>query len=257
MARARSALSQHQIWLEKRLVAGGARGLPARRRSCYDQKLAFALFSPLSRQEIRARAEAELAATRAAMYEIAREVLKGRRGAPPLPEKPSAAQQQRAIRAALELANAERPARDGVLDAARAALVDTTNFVREKNLVTLPDEPLEIIAMPAFKQGVALAYCDSPGPLDAGQKTFYAVSPIPAAWTHAQTDSFLREYNSRSIRNLTIHEAMPGHYLQLAHANQYPSTLRAVLRSGPFIEGWAVYTETGDGRRRATSTAIR
>ena len=80
------------------------------------------------------------------------------------------------------------------------------------------------------------------------QKTFYAVSPIPAAWTHAQTDSFLREYNSRSIRNLTIHEAMPGHYLQLAHANNYPSTLRAVLSSGPFIEGWAVYTERADER---------
>ena len=56
-------------------------------------------------------------------------------------------------------------------------------------------------------------------------------------------DSFLREYNTRSIHKLTIHEAMPGHYLQLAHANKYPSTLRAVLASGPFIEGWAVYTE--------------
>jgi uncharacterized protein (DUF885 family) len=102
---------------------------------------------------------------------------------------------------------------------------------------------VEIEEMPAFKQGVALAYCDSPGPLDAGQKTFYAVSPIPQAWTRAQAESFLREYNARSIRNLTVHEAMPGHYLQLAHSNQYPSTLRAVLGSGPFIEGWAVYAE--------------
>jgi len=115
--------------------------------------------------------------------------------------------------------------------------------VREKNLVTLPDDPLEIITMPEFQQGVSLAYCDSPGPLEAGQKTFYAVSPIPAKWTRAQTDSFLREYNSRSIHNLTVHEAMPGHYLQLAHANKYPSPLRAVLSSGPFIEGWAVYSE--------------
>jgi uncharacterized protein (DUF885 family) len=242
VARARSAISQHQIWLEKRLVPE-AKGDFRLGEKLYDEKLAFALFSPLTRQEIRARAEAELAATRAAMYDVARQVLKGRRGAPPLPEKPSTAQQQRAIRAALELANAERPARDGVLDAARAALTDTTRFVREKNLVSLPDEPLEIVAMPAFKQGVALAYCDSPGPLDAGRKTLYAVSPIPASWTRAQSESFLREYNSRSIRNLTVHEAMPGHYLQLAHANRYPSTLRAVLGSGPFIEGWAVYAE--------------
>src|SRR6185503_19683898 len=126
---------------------------------------------------------------------------------------------------------------------ARAALVEATNFVREKDIVSLPDEPLEIIVMPAFKQGVSLAYCDAPGPLEAKQKTFYAVSPIPAAWTRAQADSFLREYNTRSIRNLTIHEAMPGHYLQQAHSNHYPSTLRALLGSGTFAEGWAVYTE--------------
>ncbi|MBC8027409.1 MAG: DUF885 domain-containing protein [Steroidobacteraceae bacterium] len=241
-AKARRALSQHQIWLEKRLLpeAKGDFRLGAEK---YDRKLGFALFSTLTRGEIRAQAEAELAATRAAMYEIARTVLKGRRNAPSAPEKPNDAQQQRAIKAALELAYAERPARDGVLESARASLADATAFVREKNIVTLPDEPLEIIAMPEFKQGVALAYCDSPGPLDKGQKTFYAVSPIPAQWTRAQTDSFLREYNSRSIHNLTVHEAMPGHYLQLAHSNKYPSTLRAVLASGPFIEGWAVYGE--------------
>ena len=242
LAKARSAVSQHQIWLDKRLLPE-AKGDFRLGSALYDQKLAFALFSPLSRQEIRARAESELAATRSAMYEIAITELKKRKGSPPTPEKPSAAEQQRAIKAALELAYAERPKRDAVLDAARASLAEATRFVREKNLVTLPDEPLEIIEMPEFKQGVALAYCDSPGALEAGQKTFYAVSPIPKQWTRAQADSFLREYNSRSIHNLTIHEAMPGHYLQLAHANQYPSTLRKVLSSGPFIEGWAVYTE--------------
>lgn len=247
VARARSALSQHQIWLEKRLVpeAQGDFRLGA---ELYDRKLALALFSPLSRQEIRSRAEAELTATRAAMYRIARDVLRRhaaerRTRVPATPEEPSPAQQQRAIEAALELAYAERPARDQVLDVARATLVQATEFVRAKNLVTLPEDPLEIIPMPEFQQGVALAYCDSPGPLEKGQKTFYAVSPIPAAWNRTQVDSFLREYNTRSIHDLTIHEAMPGHYLQLAHANAYPSTLRALLASSPFIEGWAVYAE--------------
>jgi len=242
ITRARSALAQHQIWLEKRL-APDAKGDFRLGQALYDQKLAYALFSPLSREQIRARATAELASAHQEMYAIAREVLKGRRGAPPLPDNPRDSQRQRAIQAALDLASAQRPDRGAVLETARVALVDTTTFVREKNLVTLPDEPLEIIEMPAFKQGVALAYCDSPGPLEAGGKTFYAVSPIPADWTRAQTDSFLREYNTRSIRNLTVHEAMPGHYLQLAHANRYPSTLRAVLGSAPFVEGWAVYTE--------------
>ena len=242
VSKARSAVSQHQIWLEKRLTPeskGDFRLGP----ELYDQKLSFALFSPLSRQQIRERAESELAATRAAMYEIAVTELRKKRGSAANPAKPTAAQQQRAIKAALELAYAERPQRDAVLDTARASLVDATQFVRDKKIVTVPDEPLEIIVMPEFQQGVALAYCDSPGALDVGQKTFYAVSPIPPQWTRAQTDSFLREYNTRSIHNLTIHEAMPGHYLQLAHSNKYPSTLRKVLASGPFIEGWAVYTE--------------
>ena len=131
-----------------------------------------------------------------------------------------------------------------MVEDSREALAYATAFVREKDLVTVPDDPVKIIVMPEFQQGVALAYCDSPGPLESkGQKTFYAVSPIPEKWTAAQTDSFLREYNTRSIANLTVHEAMPGHYLQLAHSNRYPSALRAVLSSGPFVEGWAVYTE--------------
>src|SRR4030095_6423714 len=113
----------------------------------------------------------------------------------------------------------------------------------EKDFVSVPAEPLDIILMPEFQRGVAVAYCDSPGPLDQGQRSFVALSPTPAEWSPAQVDSFLREYNSRSIANLTIHEAMPGHYLQLAHSNQYPSELRAMLGSGPFRQGWAVYTE--------------
>jgi uncharacterized protein (DUF885 family) len=242
MARARSAIAQHQIWLEKKLLPD-ARGDFRIGAALYDRKLRFALVTPLSREEIRSRAEAELVAAHREMYEIARQALKGQRVQPRMPDEPTDAQRLRAIKAALELAYADRPKREGVLDAARASLEVATQFVRDKNIVTVPSEPLEIITMPEFQQGVALAYCDSPGPLEANLKTFYAVSPIPANWTRAQTDSFLREYNNRSIHNLTIHEAMPGHYLQLAHANKYPSVLRAVLASGPFIEGWAVYTE--------------
>ncbi|MDH5175575.1 MAG: DUF885 domain-containing protein [Gammaproteobacteria bacterium] len=242
IAGARAAVETHQKWLEGTLVPQ-AKGDFRIGRELYDEKLGFALMSPLTRTDIRRRAESEAITTRARMYEIARQVLAGRAGAPALPEQPTPEQQQTAIKAALELANAERTPRTGVVDYARQTLRETTDFVRARNFVTVPDEPLEIIVMPEFQRGVAVAYCDSPGPLDKGQRTFYAVSPIPEDWTDAQVDSFLREYNTRSIANLTIHEAMPGHYLQLAHSNRYPSTLRAMLGSGPFIEGWAVYTE--------------
>jgi uncharacterized protein (DUF885 family) len=240
--RARKAVSQHQIWLDKRLVpeATGDFRIGA---LLYDRKLHFALDSPLSRQEIRTRAERELVRTRAEMYEIARSVLRGRAGAPPLPDSPDADTQQTAIAAALELAYTDHPARGDVFDVARKSYADVLSFVRAKDFVTVNDDPLDIIPMPEFKQGVALAYCDAPGPLDKGLKTFYVVSPIPKDWTDAQVESFLREYNTRSIHNLTIHEAMPGHYLQLAHSNRYESPLRAALSSGTFVEGWAVYGE--------------
>jgi hypothetical protein len=240
--RAKSALAQHQLWLERRLVpsAQGDFRIGAAR---YDEALHHAIGGVFGRAELKTRAEAALVRTRAEMYEIAREVLRDRPRAPLLPDAPGPAQQQNAIAAALELAYADRPARGEVFEAVRSTLDTTRAFVAAKDLVTLYDDPLEVIAMPEFQRGVALAYCDPPGPLETGQRTFYAISPIPDDWTRRQVDSFLREYNNRSIHNLTIHEAMPGHYLQLAHANRYPSRLRAVLRSGTFIEGWAVYAE--------------
>jgi len=242
IANARAALQVHQEWLEKQLLPQ-AKGDFRIGRELFDEKLAFALMSPLDRTEIRRRAEREAIATRARMYEVSRKVLAGRADAPPTPAGPTPAEQQAAIKAALEVASSERTPRDGMVDFARQTLRETTDFVRARNFVTMPDEPLEIIVMPEFQRGFSVAYLDAPGPLDKGQRSFYAVSPIPDDWTEAQVDSFLREYNTRSIANLTIHEAMPGHYLQLAHSNRYPSTLRAMLGSGPFIEGWAVYTE--------------
>jgi uncharacterized protein (DUF885 family) len=235
-------VQEHQKWLETELRPR-ANGDFRVGRDLYDQKLAFALMSPLSRQDIRSRAGAEVLRTRSEMYAVAKQALAGRPDAPDLPDEPDLEQQQAAIVAALALASADRPARDGVVDYARETLAEATEFVRARNLVTLPENPLEIILMPVFQRGVAVAYCDSPGPLDKGQRTFYAVSPIPADWTDAQVDSFLREYNKRSIADLTVHEAMPGHYLQIAHSNRYPSVLRGMLWSGPFVEGWAVYAE--------------
>ncbi|KAF1702656.1 DUF885 domain-containing protein [Pseudoxanthomonas kaohsiungensis] len=238
----KKAVAEHQDWLDKTLVpnAQGEFRIGAEK---YDQKLQFALLSSLSRAEIKQRAEAELVRVRGEMYGIARQVLAGKPGAPELPDSPTPEQQQKAIEAALELAYAERPARDKVVADAEAALARATEFVRQKDLVTLPDAPVEIIEMPEFQRGVAVAYADSPGPLDKNLKTFYAVSPIPEDWTQAQVDSFLREYNSRMIELLSIHEGTPGHYLEGWHSAKFPSTLRAVLRSGMFAEGWAVYTE--------------
>jgi uncharacterized protein (DUF885 family) len=242
MAAARAAVEEHQTWLESELLprAAGDFRLGAER---FDQKLAFLLQSGLSRQDILQRARSELARVREEMYSLSKDVVLREHPNALVPVTPSAEAQQAVVRAALEVAYREKPEADKVVERAREALEAATRFVKERDLVTVPEDPIDIIVMPEFQRGVSLAYCDSPGPLDVGQKTFYAVCPIPGDWNDTQIRSFLREYNTRSLHNLTIHEAMPGHFLQLAHANRRSSTLRAVLSSGPFIEGWAVYTE--------------
>ena len=229
----KTAVVEQQKWLDTVLVPN-AKGDFRLGAKLYDAKLAFALDSPLTRAAIKARATAAMAATTAEMATLAHSVLK---------DRATGLSDRDAIAAALALTYAKRPARDGVIAEATTALAEATAFVRARNLVTLPDSPVRIITMPKFQQGVAVAYCDSPGPLEKNLGTFFAVSPIPEAWTAAQSTSFLSEYNDYMIRDLAVHEAMPGHFVQLAHQNAYPSTLRAVLGSGAFVEGWAVYAE--------------
>jgi len=239
---ATAALDEHQAWLKDKLLPDAAGNFRIGAR-LFDEKLRFTLNSPLGRRHVRLRAESEYAAVRNEMYGIAKAVYAGLHPYASFPDQPDDAFKQVIIRAALEEAYRDLPAPDAIVDIAKDYLQQATDFVRKQNLVTVPDDPIDIIIMPEFQRGISVAYLDPPGPLDEGQKSFYAVAPLPADWTPEQVHSFLREYNLWSIQNLTLHEAMPGHYLQLALSNRYPSTLRAVLWSGPFVEGWAVYGE--------------
>ena len=239
---AKDAVAVHQSWLEEELLpqANGDFRIGA---ELYDPKLAFALNSPLNRREITARAEREYEAVRNEMYVVAKQVYVEKHPFTAFPDNPDGAYKQAIIRAALEEAYKKLPPPDGIVDIAKEYLQQATDFVIEHNIVTMPADPVEIIIMPEFQRGVSVAYLDPPGPLDKGQSAFYAVAPLPTDWTDDQVQSFLREYNLLSMQDLTIHEGVPGHYLQLALSNRYPSTLRSVLWSGPFVEGWAVYAE--------------
>ena len=236
------ALDKHQGWLEEELMprAAGDFRLGA---DLFDSKLRFTLDSPMTRREIQARAETEYESLRTRMFEVAKEVYAAKHPYTAFPDNPDEAYKQTIIRAALEEAYKELPPRDGVVEAAQAALQQATEFTIEKNLVTVPDDPVEIILMPEFQRGRSVAYLDAPGALDRGQKTFYAIAPLPEDWTDEQVESFLREYNLLSLQVLSVHEGVPGHFLQLALSNRYPSTLRHVLQSGSMIEGWAEYAE--------------
>ncbi len=149
-------------------------------------------------------------------------------------------------REVLDRLAAAAPDESTILRFCAGALAAQTEFVRAGNLVTLYDDPVELIDMPEIDRGVAVAYCDSPGPLEtAPLPTFLAVAPVPAGWTPERKASFYREYNRHMVHNLMVHEAMPGHYLQLQHSRRFDGAtrIRAALRSGAFTEGWAVYAE--------------
>src|SRR3989440_5194917 len=236
-----AALEDYKKWLQNDLLprSDGNFRLGAEK---FRKKLRFALASELSMEEIMKRAQADLKQTQTAIYETAVPIYKKYF---PSADSATLADKHKVTASVLDKLAEQHPDDATVVSYAKEVVGEATNFVKSHNLVAIPDTPLDVIAMPEFKRGVAIAYCDSPGPLDKTGKTFFAVAPTPKDWSKERKESFFREYNNYMIRDLTVHEAMPGHYLQLAHANEFsaPTLVRAIFRSGTFIAGWAVYCE--------------
>jgi uncharacterized protein (DUF885 family) len=231
------ALAEHTRWLEERLASGRRDGFrdPRLGAELFSRKLRLVLDTELPVDQILARAEADLARMTGELAVAAAELMGG-----------EAAQDTDVVRAALDSLAADALDDETVLDFIRAAFAVQRDFVTAHDLVTVFDDPLEVIEMPEIDRGVAVAYCDSPGPLEtAALPTFIAVSPTPEEWTPERVRSFYREYNRHMVHNIMIHEAMPGHALQLQHSRRFTGAtkVRAAWRSGSFVEGWAVYAE--------------
>jgi uncharacterized protein (DUF885 family) len=227
------ALAEHRDWLSARLAGGDpvadGDGFadPRLGADLFSRKLSLTLSAAADADAILARAEADLERVSSEITEVAAAL-----GGTP--------------REVLDRLGAAAPDEATILAFCADALTAQTAFVREHDLVTLYDDPVEIIDMPEINRGIAVAYCDPPGPLEpVPGATFIAVSPTPKDWTAERVASFYREYNRHMVHNLMVHEAMPGHYLQLQHSRRFTgaTALRAALWSGPFVEGWAVYTE--------------
>ena len=235
------ALEDYKKWLEKDLLprSDGDFRIGADK---FRKKLRFALASDLSMEEIMKRAQADLQQTQAAIYETALPLYKKYF---PSADTATLDDKKKVTTAVLDKLAEQRPDDNTIVGYAQKIVGEATDFVKSHDLVTVPEKPLDVIVMPEFKRGQAIAYCDSPGPLEQNGKTFFAVAPTPNDWSAERKASFFREYNNYMVRDLTVHEAMPGHYLQLAHANQFhaPTLVRAIFQSGTFVEGWAVYTE--------------
>jgi uncharacterized protein (DUF885 family) len=240
-SRAIAALDHHGQWLESDLLPR-SNGNFRLGEEKWRQKLKYSLSSDLTPEEILASAEKDLVVTREQMYDIALPLYRDYFGGHVDDETPG---KDAVIRRVLARLADDHPTNETIVPQAREGLVKITEYVRKKNLVDVPDDPVEIIVMPEHQRGFAIGYCDSPGPLEENGTTFYAISPTPKDWTPERAETFYREYNDYMLENLTVHEAMPGHYLQIAHANKFeaPTPLRAIFSSGVFVEGWATYAE--------------
>ena len=234
---AADALERFARWLESSLPDSDADPRLGEQR--FAAKLWYTLDTETSPDALLTRAESDLQAVEEEIAELAADIA----GAPPRPGQ---------VREVLDLIAAQAPVTDAtILPLCREALEHVTSRVRELDLVTVPDDPVEIVVMPASRRGVAVAYCDPPGPLEPPgpdgnpAPTLFAVAPTPPGWPAESVRSFYREYNGHMVRDLSAHEGVPGHVLQLAHAARHRggTRVRSAFRSGPFVEGWAVYAE--------------
>jgi uncharacterized protein (DUF885 family) len=198
------------------------------------------LQSDMSPEQIVAAAYAEIDRVHGEMYELAAPLFAEMTGAGP-PANPDRAQRTAIVRQVLDEIAKDHPKPAELLDACTAAYAEAAAFVRERDILTIPDAPIEIIWTPEYSRGLSIVALEAPGPLDRGMKYSFVVSPVPEDYDQQEMDSYLREYNNEMIRLVTIHEAMPGHYVQFAYANRNSSMVRSVCLSSAFAEGWGVY----------------
>ncbi len=153
------------------------------------------------------------------------------------------------IEEALDEIAQQHPKREDYFNEAKRDLERATQFVEARGLVPLPSgETLRVIPTPVFMRGIYGVGGFNPAPaLEPSLGGFYWITPIPADWPADRVESKLREYNRYGLEHLTIHEAMPGHWVQFEYANRIEPRGRRLLRglygSGPYVEGWAVYTQ--------------
>jgi uncharacterized protein (DUF885 family) len=223
-----AALAEHRDWLSAKLGQSTEFADPRIGADRFARKLSLTLNAAADADTIRARANADLDRVGEQIAELASE-LGG------------------SVREVLDRLAADAPDDATILGFCREALAAQTAFVRDHDLVAVYDDPAEVIEMPEIDRGVAVAYCDPPGPLEATPlPTFLAVSPAPSDWSAERVASFYREYNRHMVHDLMVHEAMPGHYLQFMHSIRFAGSrtpVRGAFWSGSFVEGWAVYAE--------------
>ncbi len=209
----------------------------------FAQKLRHTLGSDLSPERLRERAWADYRAVRAEMLRLAGESWPTWFPDEPLPQVADgdAAGEAALVKRVLDAIAERHQQPDGLITFCEAEIARIRAFCADRGIITLPDEPLEITWTPLFLRAAARAFLDSPGPLDRGQKSHFWITPPDESEGPEAVESYLREENDSALRILSIHEGIPGHYLQLAASSRCRSLARTAFTNGMFAEGWAVY----------------
>jgi uncharacterized protein (DUF885 family) len=237
-----ASLKNYQKFLEEDLLprAGGEWRLG---REKFSRKLELELDAGLSADQVMADAQSEYERVQREMYIIARQLWSQYYPKQALPPDDTGGRRE-TVAQVLKSVGREHGQPANLVRDVTDTVAQIKEFIEAHDILRLPEpDNCRVVEMPEFKRGNSTAYMNSPPPLDPKALGYYAVSPPPADWDEQRVKSYLEEYNSHMLQILTIHEAYPGHYVQLEYSNRNPSPIRRVLQSGVYIEGWAVYTE--------------
>ncbi len=240
--RAAAALGEYARWLESELLPR-SNGEWRVGKAKFAAKLHWELQSGLTADELLAEAEREAVRVEQELWVIARQMWSSLFPGVVIPPDDAVGRRD-GIRRVLDQLGQDHGTPEGLLTDTRATVQTIQQFITDRKILTLPKpDRCNIELMPTFQRGYSVAYLNPAPPLDPQAKSFYAVAPPPEEWPAARQEAFFREYNRAMLQILTIHEAYPGHYVQLEYSNRHPSKIRKILSSGVFAEGWAVYTE--------------
>ncbi len=211
-------------------------------RENYAKKFRYVIATDAGPDQVLDEAEKEFEQVRRQMYQIAVQLHQKM-----YPRATDRSDPDTVIRQVLDKIAERRPTPETYVAEARRDLKEATDFVARRGLVPLlTGNNLQVIPTPEFMRGIYSVGGFNPAPpLEPELGAFYWITPIPPDWPKERIASKLREYNFYGLKLLTIHEAMPGHYVQFEYANRVEPESRRLVRAlfgnGPYIEGWAVY----------------
>lgn len=226
----------HLEGLEKTLKTRGGRSFRIG-RDLFAKAFDYSIQADCSAEELYQRALAEKEKLHVRMADMATQLWPKYFG-----EEPKPTDRLELIGRVVERLSQKHVSAAGFVDEVKRQIPLLEAWVKDHDLVDMdPTKPLVVRETPEYMRGVAGASISAPGPYDPKANTYYNVTPLEG--TAAEQESYLREYNEYILQVLNIHEAVPGHYVQLLHANQSPSLVKSLFGNGAMVEGWAVYSE--------------